>query len=81
MASINDWASKAANQIAVECGALAAEDRIAAIIRQHSPLLLLLQYLYRGHCWCEVSIGNPMVQTHTPGCVFASQLMEELRRG
>lgn len=42
-------------------------------------VLRVLRDLKRGDCWCEVAIGNPMLQgRHTQACMAAKALMEPL---
>ena len=40
----------------------------------------LLDALKRGTCWCEVGIGNPMLQTHTVTCVRVQSIMKRAGR-
>jgi hypothetical protein len=35
----------------------------------------LIIKLKRGRCWCERSIGNPMVTEHTEACIEATELI------
>lgn len=35
-----------------------------------------LHKLRRGDCWCEMSINNPMVQTHSEACEMARCAVE-----
>lgn len=39
--------------------------------------------LKRGDCWCEMSIGNPMVKDHSPECKGARAILanEEFSQG
>jgi len=37
---------------------------------------VIIRGLKRGECWCEVAIGNPMVQTHGVSCLAARAYLE-----
>lgn len=45
-----------------------------------SDVLQLLLRLKLNDCWCEKSIGNPMVQEHTPECLEAQKTVELIKQ-
>lgn len=45
-----------------------------------SDILQLLLRLKTDDCWCEISIGNPMVQEHTPECLDAQKTVELIKQ-
>lgn len=46
-----------------------------------SDLKMLLHYLKRGSCWCEVGIDNPMYKgEHTNGCLQAQKIVDKLKK-
>ena len=36
---------------------------------------------YQDGCWCEVSIGNPMMKDHSSACKAAQKFMEDIDGG
>ena len=45
-----------------------------------SEILKLLNDLKQNDCWCEMSIGNPMVQEHTEVCLEAQNVVERIEQ-
>ena len=42
-----------------------------------SKIKEILKELKRGSCWCEMAIGNPMVNGHSKGCFLAQELEKQ----
>lgn len=57
-----------------------AEELSKALVLAHDNLLkaesALVGLRYEGGCFCEVSIGNPMMKTHTSACEAATKYFE-----
>lgn len=45
-----------------------------------SNVLQLLLRLKAGDCWCEMGIGNPMVQEHTAVCLEAQETVDLIKQ-
>ncbi len=37
-----------------------------------------LKGVKRGSCWCEMAVGNPMVHSHSPQCLNAQVVIDNL---
>lgn len=43
-------------------------------------LIELLHGIKTGDCWCPKGIGNPMMKSHTVGCLAARDVYNKCRR-
>lgn len=45
---------------------------------QIKALLNALKEVKRGQCWCEMAVGNPMVHSHSPQCLNAQVVIDNI---